>query len=489
MNVSAPRAERRAEPHHLGEAAGDQRRAGALAEAAAGDDAAGDGEHVLDRAAELDADQIVARIGAERLGRRAPRQSRCGERDVGGGDGDGGRQAARDLLGEAGPGERGRTRACGRHSAMISVCSRPVALLDALGAGDDRDARRGHAARAAPPRRASPAPARRAGRGRRRASAAGSAVTSIAGGKRDAGQIGARSRRPRAIAAACAGSRAHRRDVAAGPVRDQRQRRAEGAGAGDADALETRSRPRAALARADASARPPRRAASAARAGRSGSGSEAGGEPLRAGPGDHRARCRCRALAAARRRARRLRAQSVGEARADRCVGRDAAGDDERGRRARRSRRRRRRGAARCGPRPRRRRPPGTTAQRSATSCSLSGATRFRLQPQRRLQAGEGEVAARRALQRARQREAARIAAPAPRARRSARRDRAGRGASRSCRRPRRARRRSSCRAGGSGRRPRPRRAACGRRRRAAADRERRRRRSASRSAHGLRDG
>ena len=51
----APRAERRAEAHHLGEAARDQRGMRAGAEFLAGDDAGGDGIDILHRAADLGA--------------------------------------------------------------------------------------------------------------------------------------------------------------------------------------------------------------------------------------------------------------------------------------------------------------------------------------------------------------------------------------------------------------------------------------------------
>ena len=58
-------AERLAEALHLGIAARDQRGTGVLAELEALDHAAGDREHVLDRAADFGADQVVAVIGAE----------------------------------------------------------------------------------------------------------------------------------------------------------------------------------------------------------------------------------------------------------------------------------------------------------------------------------------------------------------------------------------------------------------------------------------
>ncbi len=50
----------------LGQAARDQRRFGVLAVAEAVRHAAGDGDDVLQRAADLDADQVVAGVDAER---------------------------------------------------------------------------------------------------------------------------------------------------------------------------------------------------------------------------------------------------------------------------------------------------------------------------------------------------------------------------------------------------------------------------------------
>ena len=61
----APRAAGEPEAGHFGKAAGDQRGAGILAEALALDHAAGDRQHVLDRAADLGAGDVVAEINAE----------------------------------------------------------------------------------------------------------------------------------------------------------------------------------------------------------------------------------------------------------------------------------------------------------------------------------------------------------------------------------------------------------------------------------------
>jgi hypothetical protein len=60
-----PGAAGEAEAGHLGEAARDQGGAGVLAEPAPLDDSAGDGEDVLDGAADLGADDVVRQIGAE----------------------------------------------------------------------------------------------------------------------------------------------------------------------------------------------------------------------------------------------------------------------------------------------------------------------------------------------------------------------------------------------------------------------------------------
>ena len=58
-------AQRLAEAAEFGKGAGGQRGQRAGAELAPGDDAGGDGEHVLDRAADLDAGHVGLGIGAE----------------------------------------------------------------------------------------------------------------------------------------------------------------------------------------------------------------------------------------------------------------------------------------------------------------------------------------------------------------------------------------------------------------------------------------
>ena len=54
------------EARHLGEAAGDERRLGVVAELEAVGAAGGERDHVLRRGAELDADEVVADVDAER---------------------------------------------------------------------------------------------------------------------------------------------------------------------------------------------------------------------------------------------------------------------------------------------------------------------------------------------------------------------------------------------------------------------------------------
>ena len=77
----APSAASEAEAGHFGKAAADQRRARVLAEALALDHAASDRQHVLDRAADLRAGDVVRDIDAE--GRpRDPIAQPLGERPV-----------------------------------------------------------------------------------------------------------------------------------------------------------------------------------------------------------------------------------------------------------------------------------------------------------------------------------------------------------------------------------------------------------------------
>ena len=64
-NVAAVRAERDAEPRHLGEPARDERGARVVAEPDAFDDPGRDGHDVLERTAKLDADDVVVRVDAK----------------------------------------------------------------------------------------------------------------------------------------------------------------------------------------------------------------------------------------------------------------------------------------------------------------------------------------------------------------------------------------------------------------------------------------
>ena len=134
-------------------------------------------------------------------------------------------------------------------------------------------------------------------------------------------------------------------------------------------------------------------------------------------------------------------AASVLQAAAQIEVGRDAARHDQR-RRRRRSRSALAQRSARTSPTVR-----WNEAQRSAIGAVCRRIELLDGLAHRRLEAGEGEVAARLAPHRPRQGEALRIAAAWPPARPPARRESPGPEASRSCRSIRRPHRRWSCRA------------------------------------------
>ena len=129
-----------AEAAQLGKAARDQGGVRAGAEPLPVDDAGGDGQHVLDRAAQLHADRVARPVDAqmaiaERGGQRMP------ERLVRGGEREGGGQAARHVGGEARPRQHGLRRLrqrLGEHLAQ-QLAGR---LLETLGADDDRLAAR-----------------------------------------------------------------------------------------------------------------------------------------------------------------------------------------------------------------------------------------------------------------------------------------------------------------------------------------------------------
>src|SRR5690606_32328970 len=126
-------------------AAGDQRAAGIEAEAEAIHHPAGDGEHVLDRPADLRADEVVTVIGAE-----------GGTGDGGGeptplrfpataAEGGGGGQAGGNLVREGGAG-RDRDVAGGGEAGGDFVHQPPGSCLDPLGAQDQIARVAGHGA-------------------------------------------------------------------------------------------------------------------------------------------------------------------------------------------------------------------------------------------------------------------------------------------------------------------------------------------------------
>ena len=121
-----PRAIGEAEPGHLGEAARDQRRARVLAEAFAVDHPAGDREHVLDRAADLRAGNVVAEVDPE--GRQGdPVAKGLGKLLVLGRQSYRGRQPGRDFMREGRAGQYGDRLRPGRprprHRAARSRCA------------------------------------------------------------------------------------------------------------------------------------------------------------------------------------------------------------------------------------------------------------------------------------------------------------------------------------------------------------------------------
>ena len=99
-------AHRHAEPGQLGETAGHHHRPRVVADAEALGDAAGDGDDVLQRPAELAADDVVVGVDAEQPARQHG-LDRPGDGEVLGGDDAGGGLAGHDLAGDVGPGERG----------------------------------------------------------------------------------------------------------------------------------------------------------------------------------------------------------------------------------------------------------------------------------------------------------------------------------------------------------------------------------------------
>ena len=139
----APGALGQCEPRHFHEAAGDERRAGVLAQSPSLGDAAGDGEHVLDRTADLRADDIVAQIDAERR-RAQPLAQALGQRVVFAGKSDRGREPIRNLVRE-GRARKDRDRR-GRADLVRDLVEHfAAAFLDSLRAQDERHVGARHA--------------------------------------------------------------------------------------------------------------------------------------------------------------------------------------------------------------------------------------------------------------------------------------------------------------------------------------------------------
>jgi hypothetical protein len=321
--TSRPAAQRHGQAGEFGEAAGDQGGVGRAAQAAALDDAAGDGQHVLHRPAGLGADHVAGEVGPE--GRRGDGLGQVLGAAVGG-------QARVTAVGrpratspaKLGP-ERTAGLACGTVSASTSVisfsepCSTPL-----------EQSRIGRPSRTCGAKAASAE--RVCWAGRRQAPGRCRPGSELAGGadhrvERQAGRKTLFSWRV-LIASTTSALAGPERDLAAGPGADLGQRRAPGAAADDAAF---------AAAHAFAPLRPALwvgapRGGLVQRPARAGHGVQAVGEPERqplgAGQRDHGGvvgavgERRGGEAEAARRRGRLQR-------RADRAVGRDAAGDDE----------------------------------------------------------------------------------------------------------------------------------------------------------------
>ncbi len=409
------------------------------------DHAAGDGDDVLQRAAELGADHVVGQVEAQAAGGEAGLQRAAEAR--GRRRRASARSAGRAAISPAKPGPvraaSGRPGACGGGDLGLQA---QAAGVDALGAEDERRVgqrggvggeeglgRLGRQRRAARPRR------RRGRRGRRRRRA-----------RRAGGTPGSCGLARAASAAACAaGSRPQSADRAALGGLGDGERGAEGAGA---DRRRSRLGPLAAGAehrRGGGVERP-------ARAG--GAASRPSGAPVAMRSAAAQAIIAPLSVQSAERRGEEAEAPASAAAAA-------SAGAD----RARWPRRRRRRRA------PGRRRPAaaeGGAGARRVFSASVSATAAWkpaqrsarsaRVRPpcacrqpvagaaDRGLQAGEGEVAAVAVEERPREGEAGGVAVPRPRPRRRGRRAGRGRGASPPCRRPRRGRRRWCRRGGGS---------------------------------------
>ena len=113
------------------------------------DDTTGNGEHILDRTADLGPDHVSAQIGAEAGGGEAGRQG-AAQGLIGTGKGDSGRQPARDLGGKTWTRQDCRPRV-GQGLCQDFGHQFQCALLDALGTEHDRgcghqNGRKGHQA-------------------------------------------------------------------------------------------------------------------------------------------------------------------------------------------------------------------------------------------------------------------------------------------------------------------------------------------------------
>ena len=126
-----------AEARDLGEATRDERGARVVAEAEAVGDAGGDGHDVLDRAADLHADEVGAVVHAHPAavheGGGLARERRIARRER-----ERARQPARDLLGERRPGERAAARVGTERLLDDLVRKEPAALLEALAQPNER---------------------------------------------------------------------------------------------------------------------------------------------------------------------------------------------------------------------------------------------------------------------------------------------------------------------------------------------------------------
>ena len=129
------RAEGKTQAANLRQPAGDQRRAGVRAETQAVGDTRRDRHHVLTRAADLDADHVIADIRAEGLRVHAPGELRRAP-GIARRDRDRGRQTTRHLHREGRPGEHSEpcrlTELLGRHlvqqlaGALLQSLGRPA---------------------------------------------------------------------------------------------------------------------------------------------------------------------------------------------------------------------------------------------------------------------------------------------------------------------------------------------------------------------------